>query len=112
MSIAGRLAGIARRGFVLGLNLVVYPLAGLWSRSATSWVFGDSSGLFMGNPKYLFLWMTLHRPDIRVAWLSKNPDTVRMLQRFGFQAHQRSSFGVPGRRSGLGCSCPATISRM
>lgn len=93
MSIAGRLAGIARRGFVLGLNLIVYPLAGLWPRSATSWVFGDSSGLFMGNPKYLFLWMTLHRSDIRVAWLSKNPDTVRMLRRFGFQAHRRSSFG-------------------
>jgi len=93
MSASSRLVGAARRLFVLGLNLIVYPLAGLWPRSPKRWVFGDSSGLFMGNPKYLFLWLTLHRPDIQVAWLTKNPGTVRMLRRFGMEAHRRSSLG-------------------
>lgn len=75
------------------LNLFLYPLSALAPRSPRRWVFGDRSGEFVGNPKYLFLWIALNRPDIEVSWITGNEKTRRMLVANGFRAHRRWSLG-------------------
>ena len=82
-----------KRLFVLVFNLIVYPLSGLVPRSPRQWVFGHARDTFGGNPKYLFLWMALHRPDIRVTWLTGSAATLRLLRANGYRAHRRWSLG-------------------
>src|SRR4051812_44284140 len=81
-------AEIAARFF---RNLVLDPLSGMIPRSSRRWVFGYTGELFADNPKYLFLWMRLHRPDIDVRWISGSFRTVGMLRRAGHPSHWRWS---------------------
>lgn len=50
------------------------------------WVFssGHDGQAFRGNPKYLFVYMNRQLPDFRVWWLCKNPDTIRMIKKLGY----------------------------
>ena len=73
------------------LNLFLYPLSALAPRSRRRWVFGYLNNKFLGNPKYLFLWMALNRPDLDVSWITGSEDTRRMLTANGFRAHRRWS---------------------
>lgn len=54
--------------------------AGLVPRSANRWAFGHSKDIFAGNPKYLYLWMLQHRPDIKVTWVTGSEQTRHMLE--------------------------------
>jgi CDP-glycerol glycerophosphotransferase (TagB/SpsB family) len=89
--VARHMLRAAKRLLFLLLNLTVYPLSGLFPRSPKQWVFGHTRDLFAGNPKYLFLWMTIHRPDIRVSWISGSRATQRLLAKSGYRAHLRWS---------------------
>lgn len=60
-------------------------------RSANQWAFGNSGPFFAGNPKYLFLWMSLNCPDIKVTWLSSSKKTIHYLQAQGYRAYRRWS---------------------
>lgn len=73
------------------LNGLVYPLSGLFPRSSRQWVFGHSGDRFVGNPKYLFLWMALHRPDIRVTWITSNDEVRQTLAANGYRVRSRWS---------------------
>lgn len=73
-------------------NLAWLPLAASMPRSPRQWVFGHDGDTFAGNPKYLFLWMCLHRRHIEVAWITESRETWRLLVDNGFKAHLRWSW--------------------
>ena len=73
------------------LNLMVLNLSRIVPRSSKHWLFGHQGGIFAGNSKYLFLWMTLHRPDIRAVWLAHNEATHQLLTAHGLPCHRKWS---------------------
>lgn len=75
----------------LALNAILAPVGRASPRSPKQWLFGTSTGRFVGNPRFLFLWIRLHRPDIRIAWISDDAATRGMLAACGFKAYRRWS---------------------
>jgi len=63
----------------LALALALFPLAALAPRARRRWAFGAAGDQFAGNPKYLFLWLRLHRPDIRATWITDDAGTHAMM---------------------------------
>lgn len=72
-------------------RLVLYPLSFLVRRRPGLWVFGAPQDAFSGNPKYLYLWMSEHRPDVRVVWLTGSARTQRLLREHGYACELRWS---------------------
>src|SRR4051794_169207 len=70
---------------------VLFPLSFLLPRRGDLWVFGAPQDSFSGNPKYLFLWMAEHRPDVQVVWLTGSPATLRLLRDRGYRCELRWS---------------------
>jgi CDP-glycerol glycerophosphotransferase (TagB/SpsB family) len=70
---------------------LVFPLAFLVPRTPGLWVFGAPQDGFSGNPKYLFLWMSEHRPDVRVVWLTGSVATRELLRERGYRCELRWS---------------------
>lgn len=73
------------------LTAALLPLSKLAVRRNNYWVFGHQGGLFAGNSKYLFLWISLHRPDIRAVWITTDQKTLVTIRNAGFEAHRRWS---------------------
>lgn len=73
------------------LNATALPLSRLAPRRSDHWVFGHQGDVFAGNAKYLFLWVSIHRPDLRVVWLSDREDTLRAIRQSGLPAFRRWS---------------------
>ena len=58
------------------------------------WLF-NSAGLFTGNVKYLFLYITNYRPDIFACYISGDQKNVDYIKSLGFNAcHFKSKEGV------------------
>jgi len=72
-------------------RVVLFPLSFLVPRRRNLWVFGAPQDGFSGNPKFLFLWMSQHRPDVRCVWLTGSPDTRRLLRDRGLRCELRWS---------------------
>jgi len=72
-------------------RVVLFPLSFLVPRRRDLWVFGAPQDGFSGNPKFLFLWMSQHRPDVRCVWLTGSPDTRRSLRDHGLECELRWS---------------------
>lgn len=92
---AGPIAHIAtrwRRRILATAELVAHALSGLSPRSKKAWVFGNTGGQMFGNPKALFLWMHLHRPDISVVWLTHDEGMARQLRAHGLNGLYRFSW--------------------
>lgn len=84
-----------RAFFLLSLHNCVWALSKLTPRSKRRWVFGHIDGVFHANPRMLFLWMRLYRPDVRVTWLTDHEPTQKLLVSNGYTAHRlRSLRGV------------------
>lgn len=80
---------------VLVQRLVLFPLSFLVPRARGLWVFGAPQDGFSGNPKYLYLWVSEHRPDVRAVWLTGSRDTRRLLRDRGYRCELRwSAAGV------------------
>ncbi len=75
------------------LNLTIRPLSRLAPRRRGWWVFGHQGDVFAGNAKYLFLWISIHRPDMRAVWLTDNRHTRDQIRQAGFAAYTRWSPG-------------------
>ncbi len=75
------------------LNVTVRPLSRLAPRRCDRWVFGHQGDVFAGNAKYLFLWISIHRPDVSAVWLTDNRQTRDLIRRAGFTAFARWSLG-------------------
>ena len=72
-------------------RVVLFPLSCLVLRRGDLWVFGAPQDGFSGNPKFLFLWMSQHRPDVRCVWLTGSPDTRQLLRDHGLRCELRWS---------------------
>ena len=79
---------LEKAGRVLG-NAVVRPLSSHSNRNGRHWLFGHQHGEFAGNAKFLFLYLLLHRPDIKPMWITHRDDV---------EAHLRTN-GLPVCRS-------------
>jgi CDP-glycerol glycerophosphotransferase (TagB/SpsB family) len=75
---------------LLGYGLI-YPLSKLVPRRSDLWLFGHQDGAFAGNSKYLYLWLRLHRPDIKAFWITGDEGTYRFMQRHGLAVCRRAS---------------------
>ena len=73
------------------LNVTMLNLSGLYPRSPKHWLFGHHGEQFAGNSRYLFLWMTIHRPDITVTWLAHDARTQQVLSENGLPCHRKWS---------------------
>lgn len=60
-------------------------------RRRSLWVFSSGQGGFAGNPKYLFLWTQLNRPDISPIWLGKDTASVALIRNSKLPVVQRRS---------------------
>lgn len=81
-SLIGELKGLT----YLSAHKVVHALSSLIPRSEKRWVFGHLDGHFLGNPRGLFLWMSIYRPDIQITWLTDDKATETFLRRHGYRA--------------------------
>ena len=70
---------------------LLFPLAFLLPRRPDLWAFGAPQDGFSGNPKYLFLWVSEHRPDVRAVWLTGSVATHRLLRDRGYRCELRWS---------------------
>src|SRR5690554_2985520 len=75
----------------LGWTTILYALSGLAPRSRKRWVFGTGGDLFAGNPKYLFLWISIHRPDIEATWITGSKEVRSLLAGHGLRVCKRWS---------------------
>ena len=89
------------------LNITLLPLSKLLPRSSEQWLFGHIDGLFAGNSKYLFLWISIFRPEMRAVWIAEDEKTRRLLKSHGLLAYRRWSVGgiVAALRSGVFVYC-------
>ena len=71
--------------------LALLPIARAWRRSPRRWAFGHAGDVFAGNPRYLFLWLAIHRPDIRATWITGDAELRRRLRAAGYRAELRWS---------------------
>lgn len=75
------------------LNLTVYPLLSLAPRDERRWAFGHQGGQFAGNAKYLYLWLSIYRPDIQASWITPDTALQRFLTSSGYRSHYKWSLG-------------------
>ena len=87
----GRIRHRSRRVRAGFLHMVLVPLTSLVPRRDNLWLFGHRDGVFGGNSRGLFLWLSIHRPDIRAVWIADSEAVIRLLTENGFEAVQRRS---------------------
>ena len=76
---------------IAAMNLTMLNFSGMVPRRANEWLFGHKGEIFAGNSKYLYLWINLHRPDIKAVWLAHDDATHRMLTKHGLPCELRWS---------------------
>ncbi len=59
---------------------LAFRVSPLFPNDPNLWAF---HGAFEGNTKYLFLWLTLHRPGIRAVWISRSRRTEKLVRAAG-----------------------------
>ncbi len=70
---------------------LIFPLAFLVPRDRGLWAFGAPQDGFSGNPKYLYLWVSEHSPDVRAVWLTGSRATRQLLRDRGYRCELRWS---------------------
>ncbi len=73
------------------LHLLLVSLTSAVPRRSDLWLFGHRDGVFGGNSRGLFLWLSIHRPDIRAVWVADSDQVRRTLTDNGFEAVHRWS---------------------
>ncbi len=71
--------------------MTLVPLSAVVPRRNDFWLFGHRDGVFGGNSRGLFLWLSIHRPDIRAVWIGDSDQVIRTLRENGFEAVRRRS---------------------
>jgi len=74
---------------VLIIRLLAYFLSGLFPRRSDLWAFGCGWGDFTDNSKYLFLWISANRPDIKAVWITGNAKLYADLKAKGYRVELR-----------------------
>ena len=54
------------------------------------WAFnaGQIGNSFIGNPKYLFIYINAYRPDIKAYWLCPEAETIDLVKSLGYEAYR------------------------
>jgi CDP-glycerol glycerophosphotransferase (TagB/SpsB family) len=99
MALSKRNAARVKRVWDGLLNSTILPLSRLSPRKSNHWLFGHTEGAFAGNTKYLFLWISLYRPDITAVWIAENDETKTLIAGSGFLSYRRWS--VSGIKAAL-----------
>ena len=73
------------------LNAIFIPLTRLVARDPNRWLFVHQGGLFAGNSKYLFLWMSIYREDVSVVWIAEDKSTQTLLLQNDLKCLRRRS---------------------
>ena len=73
---------------LLPLKYLLLLVSYLIPRNKKIWCFGTS---FVGNTKYLFIYMNEHHKDIRCIWIANKKDYNRVKDN-GFEVYTRWSF--------------------
>ena len=81
------------------LHMALVPLTRALPRRRDLWLFGHRDGVFGGNSRGLFLWLSIHRPDLRAVWIADSDQVIRTLRENGFEAVRRRS--IAGLRTTL-----------
>ena len=55
-------------------------------RDTNIWIF-NSGMSFSGNPKWLFLYIIKHRPEITPYWFCYNKESMQYIRKLGYQAY-------------------------
>ena len=66
-------------------------LSGFIKRNPNIWLFGNFSGSFSDNSKYLYLYTIKNTANINAIWISKNRDTAKQLNKQGLKAYYKRS---------------------
>ena len=75
------------------MNYVIYGISFLFPRSKNKWVFGNYIvNAFSDNPKYLFIYVNEHYPEIRPIWIGKNEKVYNYVKNLGFEVYRKNSF--------------------
>jgi CDP-glycerol glycerophosphotransferase (TagB/SpsB family) len=72
--------------FVFLFGYCLYPFSFLVPRSCHKWAFGSFRNAFTDNAKYLFIYLSEHRKDLDLVWLSASRQTVRHIRQLGLKA--------------------------
>ena len=70
------------------------------TRDRSVWLF-NAGDAFIGNPKWLFLYVTLHRNDIEAHWICDDPKLAERIRSFGFKATTFAASAALQRRAGV-----------
>ncbi|WP_026728010.1 CDP-glycerol glycerophosphotransferase family protein [Flavobacterium denitrificans] len=70
---------------------VLYLISGLIPRNPKIWVFGAQKNAFNDNTKYLFISLTMERPDIKAIWITSNRETIKKIRNNSGLAYYRWS---------------------
>lgn len=81
-AVAGNVQFSEQEG-VLGLIREKYEALGKDKNRV--WIF-DAGSRFLGNPKWLFLYVNKYRPDMLACWMSDSAETVNRILSLGFYA--------------------------
>lgn len=67
------------------------------------WAFGSRNGEFVDNPKYLFLHVNLHCPEVNAYWISDDKGVVRNIRQLGYKSVYK--YSVKGLYLALRAKC-------
>ncbi len=70
---------------------LIYPFSFLFPRKKNRYAFGSFRGAFNDNAKYLFIYANEHCDGKEIAWISKNPRTVKWVRNLGYKAYKSTS---------------------
>lgn len=70
------------------------------SRDRKIWLF-NSGDTFAGNPKWMFLYVALHRTDIEAHWIADSVELVERIKALGFNATTFADSAPLQRRAGV-----------
>jgi len=74
--------------FSLLLGDILYGMSSLMPKNDKIWIFGAWFGeKYTDNSKYLYEYINKNHKNIRAIWLTKNKDTLRMIQNKGYETY-------------------------
>lgn len=77
---------------LLPLKWLLYCLSFLMPKSKNIWLFGSRNGQFVDNPKYFFLHLIKHQPDITAVWVTDDAKTLNYLESKSLPVVKKWSF--------------------